>query len=797
MKNFFYKSSAASLVLLFLFSCLPASSFAAVPTLETNPGVLGPLGITSGATTGSLARMIMEFIFKLTTENLKRSLLDALVSQMVTGIAGGSEPKFVTNWESFLNQNYSLGKKEAIQGLESSGFFSSGNSFDSAIKSQLSGSSFVSETKEKTVEEKYNEQYSQFDWESFSKNTFPENNYYGKSFIAKDIVDRKAVAKAEAAKNEALAGGGFLSTKKCLKTATNEAGEEFCLNEVSTTPGKTIGDTLSRAVTSDIDYIVNADDFASFVSAISSSVFNKLLGSGVSGIMGVAQGILNGESLGTFSLNIGDIDGANFSLGEFGSVSLEDISEIIFNESSDNDFSSAYDSVPKNVESIDDLIKEEIENTTNLDLSSSLDSSSNYDSLYSSLGSYKQNKISSFNEVKRAILYLEDINLSLNLKYSVKDKDTGGSSNQICSEDIFYFLPVSERSVKIAKVDELKKKLQTILQKLNDEISASSGSETEAEILASSLQKEELSNLFLAGDSSINEESENFDLLNTLPLNLNVGNGLKVDNKTISKDISCFEETVSGTGMRQKTTKIYYTNAVSLSLSGFNFFNNEIKYTFNKTTSGYGNYLGLSLSSTVASNFFYLHPDNFDNYLSSLSGKISSFNSLSLDSKSLSRKISFRQNKEAVVSELNKAYLYLGDVDSSNSNLPILKNNLLSKSADIWKTDVSETDLDYSQKERAELLNLFSAGLGSESGNNFDITNKLPINLNQKTDSGSAVTIVSSGNIKTTIAPFSASQNFLGLSINLVYFNHPENKTSYLDALNSKINSLETNGYLK
>ncbi|MDD4761509.1 MAG: hypothetical protein PHZ25_00585 [Candidatus Pacebacteria bacterium] len=772
MRNFFYKSFIISLVVFFSFYFLPASSFAAVPTLETNPGVLGPLSITSSATTGSLARMIMEFLFKLATENLKRTLLDALVSQMVTGIAGGSEPKFVTNWESFLNQNYSLGREEALSGLEDSEFFSSGNNFDSSLQAILSGSSDIPEVAEKTDEEKYNEQYEKFDWERFAYSSFPENNFYGKYYIAQDTINRKAAAKAEAAKNEALAGGGFLSTKDA--------------NGNISTPGKTIGDTLSRAVTSDIDYIVNADDFASFVSAISSSVFNKLLNSEASGIIGVAQGILSGENLGTFSL------------GEFGSVSLEDISEIIFDENSDNDFSSAYDSIPKTVESIDDLIKEEIENTANLDLGSYLDSSSNYDSLYSSLGSYKQNKISSFNEVKRAILYLEDINLSLNLTYSIENTDTGGSSEQMCSEDLFYFLSVSERKAKIDKVSDLKTKLQTLLQKLDNEISASSGSETEAEILASSLQKEELSNLFLAGNSSINEASENFDLLNTLPLNLNVENGLKVDNKTIKKNISCSEKTVSGTGLREKTTTTYYTYETSLSLSGFNFFNNEIKYTFNKTTSGYGNYLGLSLSSTVASNFFYLHPDNFDNYLSSLSEKISSLDSLSLDSKSLSRKISFRQNKEAVVSELNKAYLYLEDVDSSNSNLSILKNNLLSKSADIWKTDVSEADLDYSQKERAELLNLFSAGLGSESGNNFDITNKLPINLNQKTDSGSAATPVSSGNIKTTIAPFSASQNFLGLSINLVYFNHfEENKESYLEALNSKINNLKQNGYLK
>lgn len=771
MKNFF----KPFLFLLILFSFFSSSvALAAVPTLETNPDVLTPLGITAGSTSNNLIKRIQEFIFKLTTESLKKSLLDALVGQMVTGIAGG-EPKFVTNWESFLNQNYNLGREEAINSLESSGFFNSGNNFDSLLKSSMTGnfSSYV--PYEKTVEEKYNDEYGAFDWNTYNKSWLPENNYYGKSYIAKNIIDQKAAAKTEAAKNEAISGGGFLSTKDS--------------NGNVSTPGKTIGDTLSRAVTSDIDYIVNAEDIASFVSAISSSVFNKLLGSGASGIIGVAGDILGGGGIGTVSF---DLSSGSFSLGEFGNISLGSIDNILFNSDSDSGLSSVSGSIPRSVSGTSNtLISEELESLNNSDYNSLLGYSSDYSSY--ALGDYGQNKVSSYDEVQKTIWYLNDLSTIFSLKWEACDDSP--------EKYLIPFSSEAERNNLVSKIETVSSKLKTLLSNLESEIIANASStaeKTEEEIFSSSVEKELLSNLYAADISLADSSSENFDLSGNLPINLNPNSGYEIKKKAVRSIPSLYSGTIYASSSCPAKTNLAYAYP-STPVQNLFFFRNKIKTKVSNSFYGEGNLFGLSISSSN-NEFFFVHPENISSYLSFLEEKISRAENISSvsDSKALSRLISFKQNKKLSLTELNKAALYLADVDNKNSNISFLKNNFSSELPSLKKTSVSEDDLNFSQNQSSSLYDFFSVGLGQKSGNDFDGLNKLPLNLNNLSAStGEVVSEKATGNIKTPLASYSGNLNFLGRPVaNLFYF-HPYNLNNYLSVLDSKVSELKGKGYLK
>ena len=53
------------------------------------------------------------------------------------------------------------------------------------------------------------------------------------------------------------------------------------------TPGKALGDTVSKAIGSDIDFIVNADDLSAYIAAITNALINRIIKEGF-GLAGVS-----------------------------------------------------------------------------------------------------------------------------------------------------------------------------------------------------------------------------------------------------------------------------------------------------------------------------------------------------------------------------------------------------------------------------------------------------------------------------------------------------------------------------
>lgn len=153
-----------------------------------------------------------------------------------------------------------------------------------------------------------------------------QNNRYGLTLTAVNELMIKKDDRVSAAMQSVTAGGGFLSGKTCLKweeimppgvygpslaitendprfkgnttpdgrpyngSTERPAGSQYeCTSSKIVTPGKTVGDALSKAVGSDIDFIMNAEDLSAFVAAITDAMIYRLTkeaGKGLSEMLG-------------------------------------------------------------------------------------------------------------------------------------------------------------------------------------------------------------------------------------------------------------------------------------------------------------------------------------------------------------------------------------------------------------------------------------------------------------------------------------------------------------------------------
>lgn len=236
------------------------------------------------------ARWAADKAWIIAVEVLKKRLLDMLVDQIVQWIQGGGSPKFITDWKGFLLDAVNEGAGDIIKQL-GLGFLCS--PFNLQIKLALSPFPKFSKRAECTLDkivgniQNFYGDFRNGGWIAYQEAWRPAGNFWGALIMTHDELLREGANRGVAASNEGVAGGGFLSTKRCVQPERDfETGELTggCDKWEITTPGKTIGDALSRAVTSDIDYIVNSRDLGAYVAAISNAIYNRLIRGGIGGI---------------------------------------------------------------------------------------------------------------------------------------------------------------------------------------------------------------------------------------------------------------------------------------------------------------------------------------------------------------------------------------------------------------------------------------------------------------------------------------------------------------------------------
>lgn len=278
-------------------------------TFESNPLVVtntvktsAESSITAGATSGLLAKEIYKEAKAIVLSVLKRQILDVMVNQVVTWIQGGGEPRFITDWGSFMGNIAQGAAGEFVQML-GAGFLCEPFSLKLRIGllpvQRFGGGGSFSCTLDEIVSniENFYDDFRNGGWIAYDAAWQPQNNYYGSLLLAWDAQNNYVADKLAASANEALANNNFLSTKRCYNTVTGEtvpepaAGSFGAFTKCETvTPGKVAGDAIAKAVGVDFDFIVNAEELSDYAAAIVNALINRVIMEGVNGLRGVHSG---------------------------------------------------------------------------------------------------------------------------------------------------------------------------------------------------------------------------------------------------------------------------------------------------------------------------------------------------------------------------------------------------------------------------------------------------------------------------------------------------------------------------
>ncbi|MDO8585210.1 MAG: hypothetical protein Q7R85_03810 [bacterium] len=286
------------------------------------------------ATVGSsLSQQLLEWGQSFVVSTLKRRILDVMVDQVVTWVQGGGEPRFITDWETFLGDIGQGAVGEFVEQI-GAGFLCAPFSLQVRIGllpvNRFANNSPFTCTLDQIVQnvENFYEDFRNGGWIAYNATSELQNNYYGALLISWDARNSYVADKVAAAANSALANKGFLGTKKCYDTATGQevsesdaAGQERVRERLveggtgstrdyttggevngsfrsqqrtirceDTTPGGVISATVEKAVGSDFDFIVNAQQLGDYAAAIVNALVNRVIMEGVNGLRGVHSG---------------------------------------------------------------------------------------------------------------------------------------------------------------------------------------------------------------------------------------------------------------------------------------------------------------------------------------------------------------------------------------------------------------------------------------------------------------------------------------------------------------------------
>jgi len=291
--------------------------------------VTDPTLNTTAAT--SLAKDALRFSLSLAAktllETLKRQLLNRIVNDTVQWIrtGGGGGPRFVTDFKGTVKSVASGALGQTIYELGGANICT-GN-LKVALGLSLTQKNF-SENVQCTLGQirtnltNFARDFRNGGWLAFQSLQEPQNNFYGLDVITQyKLMQNKAVAQQEL-DYESTVGKGFLGQKRCLQwvsvsnpgetrsgqafwyetpdgvryngTTSNPQGSAWrCTSPETVTPGTTIGDQVSKAVGSSVDYIVNSQNLSQYVSAIVNALILRLTQEAGGLLRGTVSGINN------------------------------------------------------------------------------------------------------------------------------------------------------------------------------------------------------------------------------------------------------------------------------------------------------------------------------------------------------------------------------------------------------------------------------------------------------------------------------------------------------------------------
>jgi hypothetical protein len=253
---------------------------------------------------GTFISKVVDQGLKILLEMLRKKLLDYFVDSIIKWIQGtDSKPAFVTNWREFMGDVVGDAVGSYIETTKFAGLC---DTFDFQVRVSLpqtnSRPSLPTCTLNQIVGniENFYSDFRSGGWLAYDESLFPQNNPYGSYIIAMEGAAYEAItAKEEKEQEMSQSTGGFENTKRCAIEVTDPLTQEKkCLMWESTTPGTTISQRLQKALDVDIDNILSATEFTTYVGAILDAAINRLFRAGKDGLLGILTKE-NPEELGT------------------------------------------------------------------------------------------------------------------------------------------------------------------------------------------------------------------------------------------------------------------------------------------------------------------------------------------------------------------------------------------------------------------------------------------------------------------------------------------------------------------
>ncbi len=266
-----------------------------------------------------------------------RMVLAMITNEIIKWIQGGGEPRFINDWKGFLKDIADKAGGIFVDKYLGMGFLCEG--FDIDIKIALLDVPKFDDRVKCTISDivdnisDFSNDFSKGSWKGWITLTEPRNNFYGGYLMAREeklMIEEEA---REAAALEAQAGKGFWSPRVCVKGYVGETGETcsgkddcdglkgetsfVCENDVSTTPGATISDITSKAVTQELTILENQiGDLADstgpylkpYITAIANALVNRALKEGLSFVQGLGPDADNPNRPLPGGTTVGDVD---------------------------------------------------------------------------------------------------------------------------------------------------------------------------------------------------------------------------------------------------------------------------------------------------------------------------------------------------------------------------------------------------------------------------------------------------------------------------------------------------------
>ncbi len=284
--------------------------------------------ITAAATLWTQEQGILKMALKAAWDYLRLTLIHMLTNDIVAWIQGGGEPRFVTDWQSFLRTAADKAGGNFVTQYLGAGFLCEAfgpklqialakpQTWDESVKCTLSDIT-------KNIDSFFSN-FSNGGWEGWLAVSEPNNNIFGADLMALDKKYDVVAAAQEAAKNDAASAAGYLGDKVCAKKqcnnqTTGEAGKIetysgaslgwtkdqldqgngascICLEWTTRTPGRVVGDALQQGLGVDMENLIQAKEFSEFAGAIIDAVINRAIKEGVALMKSSPEGTSAGQT---------------------------------------------------------------------------------------------------------------------------------------------------------------------------------------------------------------------------------------------------------------------------------------------------------------------------------------------------------------------------------------------------------------------------------------------------------------------------------------------------------------------